>query len=561
MGIAADFVLIVIAGLAGGIVARALRMPLLVGYILAGVFVGPYTAGPTVVQIRDIETLAEIGVALLLFSLGLEVSFRDLRAVQRVALFGGLIQIGVTAGAGALAAERWLGFGRVDAVWFGAMIAVSSTMVVLKLLAAGGVTTTLASRVMIGLLLVQDLAVVPMLIVLPQLGEPENLGERVAWALAQAGGLLAVVFFAGTRVLPPLLRKILRWGSRELFLVAVVATGVGVGAGMHAAGFSFALGAFVAGLILSESEFSHQALSDVVPLRDIFGLLFFVSVGMLFDPGYALAQAGLIGAVVLGTVAGKAVIFGLVARGFGYRYMAPWVIGLGLSQIGEFSFVLAQTGYKARLITKEVYDLALTATVLSIAAAPMVSGLALPMGRAWKRWTGDDPAAAPAIAGIEQPLEGHVVVGGYGRTGKTVAGALRMAGIPFVVVESNYAVIEDLRGEGLAGILGDITRDEILEAAQVRKAKMLLLTMPEQGSVVLAVERARHLHPALEVAARCARSEHLPRLQRMGVAAVQAELEGGLELVRQVLLRGGCGPAEVERIAMETRRGFYSERG
>ena len=305
MGLAADFVLIVVAGLAGAILARALRLPLLVGYILAGVFVGPYTAGPTVVQIHDIETLAEIGVALLLFSLGLEVSLRDLDVVGRISLIGGPIQLLLTIGAAAMAAFYLLGFTQTESFWFGAMISLSSTMVVLKLLAAGGGSSTLANKAMIGLLLVQDLAVIPMLIVLPELGRPENLAFRVGSALTLAGGFLVIVFLAGTRLLPPAFRLILAWGTPELFLVAVVATGVGVGAAMHAAGFSFALGAFIAGLMLSESEFSHQALSDVGPLRDIFGLLFFVTVGMLFDPNYALRNAGLILLVVAAIIAGR----------------------------------------------------------------------------------------------------------------------------------------------------------------------------------------------------------------------------------------------------------------
>ena len=295
MGIAADFVLIVLAGLAGAVFAHALRLPLLVGYILADIAVGPHTAGPTVTQVKDIETLAEIGVALLLFSIGLEVSFRDLREVRRIALIGGSLQVVITVAAVALLAIYGLGLPATEPVWLGAMISVSSTMVVLKVLASEGVLSTLTSRVMIGLLLVQDLAVIPMLIVLPELGSSERIGLRLLESLALAGGVLGLLLLMGTRWLPSLLRSIIARQSRELFLVALVGISVGIGWVTHAAGFSFALGAFVAGLILSESEFSHQALSDVVPVRDIFGLLFFVTVGMLLDPRYAIAHAGEIG--------------------------------------------------------------------------------------------------------------------------------------------------------------------------------------------------------------------------------------------------------------------------
>jgi monovalent cation:H+ antiporter-2, CPA2 family len=385
MGIASDFVLILIAGLVGGLLARLLRMPLLVGYVAAGVVVGPYTAGPTVVQIHDIELLAEIGVALLLFSLGLEISFRDLKPVRRIALIGGPIQIVLMAGAGALAGIKFLGLPVTDSVWLGAMISLSSTMVVLKTLAESERSSTLASRVMIGLLVVQDLAVIPMLIILPQLADPSGALPR----LARAGGIAVVVLAAmiviGRWLLPMLLARVVALGSRELFLVAVVASGVGVGYAAHAAGLSFALGAFVAGIVLSESEFSHQALSDVIPLRDIFGLLFFVTVGMLFDPRFVWEHTGEVALATLSIIVGKAVILGLLTRAFGYTKMAPWIVGMGLAQIGEFSFVLARSAFGAGLISDTAYGLGLTCTILTMALSPLVSSAALPLGRIWER--------------------------------------------------------------------------------------------------------------------------------------------------------------------------------
>jgi K+:H+ antiporter len=385
MGIASDFVLIVVAGLVGGLLARLLRLPLLVGYVAAGVVIGPHTAGPTVVQIRDIELLAEIGVALLLFSLGLEISFRDLKPVRRIALIGGPIQIILTAGGGALAGIKFLGLPVTDSLWLGAMISLSSTMVVLKTMAESGTTSTLASRVMIGLLVVQDLAVIPMLIVLPQLSNFSGALPRLAGAAGIAAVVLAAMVVIGRWLLPMLLASVVALGSRELFLVAVVASGVGVGYAAHAAGLSFALGAFVAGIVLSESEFSHQALSEVIPLRDIFGLLFFVTVGMLFDPRFVREHAGQVLLVTLLIIVGKALILGLLARSFGYAHTAPWIIGLGLSQIGEFSFVLARSGFSAGILSQTAYSLALTCTILTMAVSPLVASAALPLGRRWER--------------------------------------------------------------------------------------------------------------------------------------------------------------------------------
>jgi CPA2 family monovalent cation:H+ antiporter-2 len=557
MGIAADFVLIVLAGLCGGILARLLRLPLLVGYVAAGVFVGPHTAGPAVGQVRDIELLAEIGVALLLFSLGLEISLRDLGPVRRIALLGGPLQIVLTAAAAAAAATGLLRMPAAEAVWFGAMVSLSSTMVVLKTLSATGMTSTLASRVMIGLLIVQDLAVIPMLIILPQLGRLEGVLPAVLRASAIGAVFLLAVILAGTRVLPGLLRRVLVWGSRELFLVAVVAAGVGFGFAAHALGLSFALGAFVAGLILSESEFSHQALSDVIPLRDIFGLLFFVTVGMLFDPSYVRDHLGVVLLTVGAVFAGKALITGGLARIFGYGNLAPWVIGFGLSQIGEFSFVLARQGRAGGFLQKDTYDLVLTCTVLTMALSLLVAAAALPVGRAWRKWT----RASLTLRTVNLPESGprnHVVVAGYGRTGRAVMQVLGASGIPAVVVEANHEVFGDAAAAGLAAVWGDISREEIQHAAGLERARMLVLTLPDRLSVELGLDAARRLNPGIDVVARAAGEEQVAELRRRGVASVvQPEFEGGVEMVRQALLRFEHDPRETQKLIREVRNQLY----
>lgn len=555
VGIAADFVLIVVAGFIGAIAARALGLPLLVGYVAAGVAVGPHTAGPTVANLEDIELLAEIGVALLLFALGLEVSFRDLRAVRGIALIGGPLQIVVAAGFGTWIA-RLAGVPPGDALWFGAMVSLSSTMVVLKTLAATGTMATLASRVMIGMLVVQDLAVVPILIVLPQLGAGDGMGGRLLQASLIAGAFLLVMVVAGTRLLPMMLRRVVGWGSRELFLVAVVAAGVGVGAIAHRFGLSFAIGAFIAGVILSESELSHQALSDVTPLRDIFGLLFFVSVGMLFDPAYVIAHAGLVAALVAAIVAGKSLIVGLIARAFGYRNMAPWIIGLGLSQIGEFSFVLARTGRAGHFITAETYDLALTCTVLSMALSPLVFPGLLPVARAVSRRLRPAPAADLPLP--RTTLENHVVVAGYGRTGRAVVDALQASGLPCLIVETHHETLARPLEQGVPAIWGDIGREDILIAAGIPQARMLVMAVPEWHAIRLGIERARRLNPRLFVVARATAAAHVEDLRALRVdAVVQPEFEGGLEMVRRALAQCDRGEDEIDRLTEALRRGLY----
>lgn len=558
MGIAADFVLIVVAGLVGAVVARLLRLPLLVGYIAAGVVVGPNTAGPTVSSIRDIELLAEIGVALLLFSLGLEISIRDMLAVRRIALLGGPLQILGCGAMGWAAGQRLFGMSGTEALWFGAMVALSSTMVVVKMLDERGVTRTLASRVMIGLTVMQDLAVVPLLILLPQ-AAGSAAAAMVVRSLAAAAVLLALVVILGTRLLPWLLRRLLRWGTREMFLVAVVAVSVGVGFGAQSAGLSFALGAFIAGLILSESEFSHQALSELAPLRDIFGLLFFVSVGMLFDPRTVIENPWRILGGVAFIVVSKSLLTGLLARAFGYVYMAPFIIGLGLANIGEFSFVLARTGLRGGFLSRDAYDFALTCTVLSIALAPPAASLALPLGRWWRKRFPERGVARPFDAPRERLLD-HILVAGYGRSGRAVTGVLRAAALPVVVIELNHAIFHDLRSDGVPALWGDVTSEEILRAAGLKNARMLILTVPDPDTVKLAAERARRLAPEVPVVARAARVQVIDELKRLGVAsAVLPEFEGGMEMARQAMIRCGIDAARAEQTILEVKERYLGE--
>ena len=289
MGIASDIIIIVVAALLGGVLAHHLKQPLILGYILAGVVVGPHTGGITVSDVHMIELLAEIGVALLLFALGLEFSLAKLKPVRHIALIGTPLQMLLTMAYGFLIG-RWMGWEWVPSVWLGALISVSSTMVILKTLMNQGLLGTLSSRVMLGMLIVQDLAVVPLMIILPQLSHPETGLPILGLAAVKATLFLALMFLLGTRLLPRVMVYVVGWNSRELFLLSITAIGLGIGYITHLVGLSFALGAFVTGMVLSESDYSHQALSDIIPLRDIFGLLFFTSVGMLLDPSFLLSH-------------------------------------------------------------------------------------------------------------------------------------------------------------------------------------------------------------------------------------------------------------------------------
>ena len=316
MGIAADIVVIVVAALVGGLIAQRLKQPLILGYILAGVLVGPHTGGISISDSHDIELLAEIGVALLLFALGLEFSLKELQPVRKVALIGTPIQILLTMAFG-YAIGRFFGWERDAALWFGGLISLSSTMVVLKTLMNQGILGTLSSRVMIGMLIVQDLAIVPMMIVLPQLKNPAAGLPILGVAAVKATIFLVLMVVVGTRLIPWVMKRVAGWNSRELFTLAITAMGLGIGYGTFLFGLSFAFGAFVAGMILSESDYGHQALSDIIPLRDIFGLLFFTSVGMLLDPAFLLSHFGQVLAIVALVIVAKATIFATITRAFG----------------------------------------------------------------------------------------------------------------------------------------------------------------------------------------------------------------------------------------------------
>ncbi|MEZ4718780.1 MAG: cation:proton antiporter [Caldilineaceae bacterium] len=418
MGIAADIAIIVVAGLIGGLIAQRLHQPLVIGYILAGVAVGPYTGFVTVANVHDIELLAEIGVALLLFALGIEFSLKELRPVRNIALLGTPLQMVLTLLLG-VGIGQWLGWTWTASVWFGAAVSLSSTMVTLKTLTGQGRMGTLSSRVMIGMLIVQDLAVVPLMIILPQLSDLTTGLPQLAWAAVRATLFLAAMLFIGTRVIPWLMRMVARWNSRELFLLTVTAIGLGVGYATYLVGLSFAFGAFVAGIVISESDYSHQALSDTIPLRDLFGLLFFASVGMLLDPAFVWENLGLIAALVLAVGVGKALIFGGLTRAFGYVNVMPLAVGLGLFQVGEFSFVLARVGLSSGSIDQYLYSLILSVALITMLLTPFAAQATAPLYRLQQRWFKREPLESMNLD--EGALHDHVITAGAGRAGQYAA--------------------------------------------------------------------------------------------------------------------------------------------
>lgn len=558
MGIAADIAIILVAALIGGLLAHRLGQPLLLGYILAGVAVGPFTVGPTVEAVHDIELLAEIGVALLLFAIGIEFSLKDLKPVRRLALIGGPLQIILCIAFGYGVGYNIFGWNAVESAWFGAFVSLSSTMVVLKNLAAQGTIGAFSSRIMVGMLIVQDLAVVPMMIILPRLNDLQDSLPLLGRSALQAVVFLVLMIVVGTRVIPWLLRLIVGWKSRELFLVAVIALGVGVGYGTYLFGLSFAFGAFVAGMVLSESDFSHQALSDLIPVRDVFGLLFFVSVGLLFNPNYLVENAWTVAVAVAVVTVGKALVFGGLTRVFGYRGSISFVVALGLCQMGEFSFVLARIGVQTESISQDLYSLVLTTTVVTMVLTPFLYKWAPNLYALWRRVHPELPSLTTYNL-PEDEMSDHVVVVGFGRTGRATVDVMERVGLPYVVLELDQRKIEQCKLEGHAVIYGDATSETVLHAAGVERARLLLVTIPDVVGVELVINRARGMNEDLRIVARAMHEEQLKRLGGMGITeVVQPEFEAGLEMVRQVLIHFQVMPAEIRRFADAVRQEMYA---
>jgi len=557
LGLIADLVIILIAALVGGMIARRLKLPVILGYLVGGIAVGPYGLR-LVSDVGQIETLATIGVVLLLFTLGIEFSLKTLRQMGKVAILGGMAQLLATVALG-LVVGLLLRWPLHEAIFFGFLIALSSTMIVLKILMERGELDTAHGRVMIGILLVQDLAIVPMMVILPALGQPEaGLLSALGIAALKAVLFLGAMVVLGFWVLPWIMRRVAGVRSRELFLLTVFGLGIGVAFVTYYFGLSVALGAFVAGLLISESEYAHQALADVVPLRDIFATLFFASLGMLIDPRFLVDNIGVVSAVVLAIIGGKFIICSLVPRLFGYSAKTMLFTGAGLFQIGEFSFVLAAAALGMGVISKDLYDLTLTSAVITILLTPF----ALSLASALYYRLGQREGIARLLASRTDPvvrssglqLSGHVVICGHGRVGRSLVGVLERRGFSYLVIDSDPRVIDTLRAREVPCIYGDASNPEILSRTGLARARVLVITFPDPIAAELTVRNALRINPKLDVVARVHLDSEAETLRTLGVAElVRPEFEAGLEIVRHTLHRFGLSSPEIQYIVNTLR--------
>ena len=563
-----------------GLLAVRLRLPPILGYLLAGIAVGPFTPG-FVADAGLASQLAEIGVILLMFGVGLHFSISDLLAVRRIAVPGALAQIAAATGLGALVAHLW-GWGWPSGIVFGLSLSVASTVVLLRALEDIGALESSDGRIAVGWLIVEDLVTVLALVLLPVfadlVGATPPGGESAAGPAGPAGGsvlvtlgitlakvvaFVALMLVVGRRAIPWLLGRVTRTGSRELFTLAVLAVALGIATGAAGLfGVSFALGAFFAGVVVSESDFSHEAATSAKPLRHAFAVLFLVSVGMRFDPRILVRQPVGVLAVVLIVLVGKSLASLAIVLAFRYPLHTALRISASLAQIGEFSFILAALALSLGLLPAEAQSLIVAGALLSITLNPFVFRSVDPIGRWLRRKSAlaealERPAGelAQLPTGIDtEQLHDHAVIIGHGRVGGPVAEELTRHAVPHVIVEASRDVAERLRESGLPVIYGDATRPEVLADAHLERARLLVVAAPDAYQARAILELARRVNPDLQIIARTHSDAERVWLEEHGVAqALVGERELAVSLTRGALRRFGVAH-DMEQVAARTLR-------
>jgi CPA2 family monovalent cation:H+ antiporter-2 len=550
-----------------GLIAARIGLPPIVGYLLAGVAVGPFTPG-YVANAGLASQLADLGVILLMFGVGLHFSLNDLIAVRRVVVPGALLETTITTGAGIALGRVW-GWSWGGALVLGLSMGVAGTVVLLKGLERQDQLDSPSGRVAVGWLVVEDVTMVFALVLLPALAPMIGgtaagtttagaLALKLGLAILKIMGFVALMVVVGRRFVPWLLEQVARLGSRELFTLAVLTTALGIGAvAAELFGVSFALGAFFAGAVISESDLSHRAAADALPMQDAFAVLFFVSVGMLFDPGVLARETPRLLVLVGVIVVWKTILtFGIV-RALGESPSTALIMGAGVGQIGEFSFIVAELGYELGLVPKDAQVLIVGAALIAITVNGPILAAATRLARRFDTVDDDDPHL--------EGLHGHVILVGFGRIGATVSEALARAGAPQVIVEEQERAVAEVRKRGGIAIRGDASRPDVLERANVKGAKLLIVTAPEPVRARRIVEVARIANPQITIAIRThsaneqAFLEHaLATAPHSTGRAVYTEREAALSLAHYSLLALGRSDDEADILIDSMRATNYT---
>lgn len=555
--------LMVVLGAAavGGYGVSRLGQPVLLGYLASGVIVGPLGL-KLITDTVNIQHLAELGVAFLLFALGVQFSLAELRRVRNIALQGSLLQIGLTT---SFVCAIALSLGWVTAlpqgIFWGALLSLSSTAVVLKTLTERGEINTRHGQIMLAILIAQDLALGLMLAILPAINQPGPIATVVGLVLLKVIGFLIAALIAGRWIVPVIIRQIAFTESSELFLLTLVALCLGVALLTERLGLSIEIGAFVAGLMIAEIDYADQALSRVLPLRDTFASLFFVSIGMLIDPGAIAQNFGAIVGLVSLVMIGKALIVFPIVLLFGYSLKTAILTSCGINQIGEFSFVLALVGLENNLISQETYLLLLGTTAITLVLTPLSFRLAPALSNRLYR----QPKLVAFLHQFEQTqkqseieISDHVVVAGYGRVGRVVVGLMQQRNQPVLVLENSEGAIASLRKEKIPYIFGDADSALILVKARLEAAKALVIALPDPMSTRLLLTQAKSIAPQLDIIARAHTTKELDQLSQLGAGeVVQPEFEAALRLGTHLLETLGESDDSLDATIAKIRTDHY----
>ncbi len=541
-------------------VCHRLRLPTIVGFLISGILAGPYGLG-LIGAIKEVETLAEVGVVLLLFTIGIELSFAKLLEIRKSVLLGGSVQVFLTILVTFLIASR-LGYGLGISIFLGFLISLSSTAIVLKLIQERAEVDSPYGRTALGVLIFQDIIIVPMILAAPMLSKVMVIeSESLIVLLLKVIGILLLVIAGARWIVPRLLYQIAKTRNREVFLLSIFVICLAVAWATSSAGFSLSIGAFLAGLIISESEYSHEALSNVLPFRDIFTSFFFISIGMLLNVDFLFQQSWVVLLIALGVLVSKSAIAGLAAIFLGLPLRTSILVGLALCQVGEFSFILSETGIEHGLLDEYSYQMFLAVSVTTMLVTPFMILLAprladhiLRLPIPGKLRSGFSPLLEPSAKAAKD----HLIIIGFGLNGRNIARAAVAAGIPYVIIEINPDTVKSEQAKGEPIYYGDATRETILEHANIKDARIIVSVINDPVANRRIVELARRLNPQAYLISRTRYVHEVKPLYDLGAdEVVPEEFETSIEIFTRVLEQYLVPRDHIEDLIAEVRSGGY----
>jgi CPA2 family monovalent cation:H+ antiporter-2 len=554
-----DLLILLVASIPIAFISSRLRLPVIVAFMFTGIIIGPYGFG-LIKDVHAVEVLAEIGVVLLLFAIGLEFSLRRILEMKRLVFNGGGLQVVLTSLVAAfLVYELGRRFGQ--AVFFGFLFALSSTAIVLKSYMDRAELDTLHGRAGVGILLFQDLCVVPMMLMVPVLSGKEGSPPAILLRLGVAAAAIAGIIFAARIVVPRALHHIVRLRSPEVFIIFVVIVSLGTSWLTAQFGLSLALGAFIAGLVLSESEYSHQIVADILPFRDVFNSVFFVSIGMLLSLEFLALNILTVLAWVGALILGKTLIVLLAIRILGYSVRVATMAGVGLAQVGEFSFILAKVGMGEGLLSDSDYQTFLAAAIISMIATPFLIKAAPRIGYALQSWLSPESLLEPTMMGYDpskKELKGHVVIVGYGLNGHNVSSVLKRVKVPYLVLDLNAETVRESSEKGEPILYGDSTRKEVLHRASLDHARILVIAISDPIATRRTIALAREMNPDIHIIVRTRYMSEVTDLYELGAnQVIPEEFETSIEIFSHVLREYGIARNVIQREVEGIRREGY----